>query len=47
LGGTPQLRNDELVVSGADRYRLKTVSAGKVYANLTVVFKDFAQFGIY
>ncbi|PRP84857.1 hypothetical protein PROFUN_07511 [Planoprotostelium fungivorum] len=46
LGGAPQLRNPELVYSGEDRYRLKTVTMGTVHLQLSVVFKDFARHGI-
>jgi len=46
LGGTPQLANDNLVVSPADRYRLRTITQGVVHLHLTVIHKDFAKHGI-
>eukprot|EP00026_Physarum_polycephalum_P019312 Phypoly_transcript_21272.p1 GENE.Phypoly_transcript_21272~~Phypoly_transcript_21272.p1 ORF type:complete len:176 (+),score=17.78 Phypoly_transcript_21272:55-582(+) len=46
LGGTPQLANDELVVSGADRYRLKTISMGTVHIHISIIHRDFAKYGI-
>jgi B9 domain-containing protein 2 len=46
LGGTPQLRNDDVVVSEGDRFRLRTVTMGTVHAELTIMTKDFSQTGV-
>eukprot|EP01116_Phalansterium_solitarium_P002649 TRINITY_DN12798_c0_g1_i1.p1 TRINITY_DN12798_c0_g1~~TRINITY_DN12798_c0_g1_i1.p1 ORF type:complete len:177 (-),score=16.33 TRINITY_DN12798_c0_g1_i1:124-654(-) len=47
LGGVPHLRNDNLVVQGGDRYRLKTVPMGKVFLQIGVILKDFAKYGVH
>ena len=46
LGGAPQLRNEELVYSGTDKYRLKTITTGKVFIQLSVLLKDFGKYGL-
>ncbi len=46
LGGHPQLVQDEMVHTTADRYILRTVTTGKIYVQLTLVLKDFAKFGL-
>jgi B9 domain-containing protein 2 len=46
LGGTPQLKNSDIVSSSADRTKLKTITMGKVQLNLAVMFKDVEKYGL-
>lgn len=46
LGINPKLRYPELVYEGNDRYRLNTETMGKVHINVTVLMKDFEQYGV-
>jgi B9 domain-containing protein 2 len=46
LGGAPQLRNEEIVYSGTDKYRLKTITTGKIFVQLSIIFKDFGKYGL-
>jgi B9 domain-containing protein 2 len=46
LGGGPQLRNPDLIYSGADRYHLRTVAMGNVQMQLNVILRNFDKFGI-
>ena len=46
LGGGPQIRSKELVHSGADRYRLKTVAMGYIHLQIAVVLRNFEKFGV-
>eukprot|EP00762_Andalucia_godoyi_P001084 ANDGO_02123.mRNA.1 hypothetical protein len=46
LGGRPQLRHEDLVLSGDNRFRLRTVSMGVVRVRLSVITKDFAKHGV-
>ena len=47
LGGTPQLRNVDLVKSTRDRFRLRTVSSGVVHVSLGIILKDFERHGVH
>eukprot|EP00047_Mylnosiga_fluctuans_P006538 m.247560 g.247560 ORF g.247560 m.247560 type:complete len:176 (-) comp15424_c0_seq1:25-552(-) len=46
IGGGPQLVSSSIVHSGADRSRLRTVSAGVVKLRLGVIARNFARFGV-
>jgi len=46
LGGMPTLKHKEVVTSSVDRYRLKTETTGEVHLRLSVLTKDFAQYGV-
>jgi len=46
LGGAHQLKTSELIFSSQERYRLTTVAAGKVTANLNLILRNFHKFGI-
>lgn len=46
LGGGPQLKSPDLVYSGTDRYRLRTVATGKVELHLNVILRNFKKFGV-
>ncbi len=46
IGGGPQLTSPELVSSAADRYRLRTTSAGTVQLSIGVLLRNFDKFGI-
>lgn len=46
VGGGPQLKNPDLIYSGADRYRLNTVAMGNVHMNIGVVLRNFDKYGI-
>ena len=46
VGGGPQLRNPDLIYSGADRYHLRTLTMGKVHLQLGVVLRNFDKYGI-
>jgi B9 domain-containing protein 2 len=46
VGGGPQLTNPDLVSSTNDRYRLSTESMGTVYLELSVILRNFNQYGI-
>ena len=46
LGGGPQLRNPDLIYSGADRYHLRTMAMGKVHLQIGVIMRNFDKYGI-
>ena len=46
IGGGPQLRNPDLIYSGAERYHLKTEAMGKVHFHIGVITRNFDKFGI-
>ncbi|XP_044527066.1 B9 domain-containing protein 2 isoform X2 [Gracilinanus agilis] len=46
VGGGPQLLHSDVVYSGADRYRLHTVSAGTVYMELNLILRNFGRYGV-
>eukprot|EP01028_Stygiella_incarcerata_P004248 TRINITY_DN1914_c1_g1_i4.p1 TRINITY_DN1914_c1_g1~~TRINITY_DN1914_c1_g1_i4.p1 ORF type:complete len:177 (-),score=38.30 TRINITY_DN1914_c1_g1_i4:428-958(-) len=46
LGGVPQLRDEETILTGEDRWQLRTKSTGSVRIKLSVVMKDFAKHGV-
>ena len=46
VGGSAQLRNPDLVYSGADRYKLHTKAMGKVHLRLNVILRHFDKYGI-
>ena len=46
LGGSAQLRNPDLIYSGADRYHLRTQAMGKVHLHLGVILRNFDKYGI-
>ncbi|XP_067942559.1 B9 domain-containing protein 2-like [Watersipora subatra] len=46
VGGGPQLRNPDLVYSGADRYNLKTVAMGTVHLHISVITRNFDRYGV-
>lgn len=46
IGNGPQLKKEDLIHSGADRYRLQTVAAGTVFLSLFIVTRNFEKFGV-
>lgn len=46
VGGGPQLRNPDLIYSGADRYHLRTLAMGKVHLRLGIMLRNFDKYGI-
>ena len=46
LGGGPQLKNPDLIYSGADRYKLHTVAMGTIHLQLGVILRHFDKYGI-
>eukprot|EP00164_Ancoracysta_twista_P001355 GFYU01001765.1.p1 GENE.GFYU01001765.1~~GFYU01001765.1.p1 ORF type:complete len:177 (+),score=25.31 GFYU01001765.1:180-710(+) len=46
LGGTPQLKSSDLVTSGGDRFRLRTVAMGAVHLKLGIMLKDFDKHSV-
>lgn len=46
LGGGPQLKNPDLIYSGADRYKLHTIAMGNVHLQIGVILRNFDKFGI-
>ena len=46
IGGGPQLRNPDLIYSGADRYHLKTMAMGNVHIHVGVMLRNFDKYGI-
>eukprot|EP00033_Pygsuia_biforma_P003005 GCRY01003306.1.p1 GENE.GCRY01003306.1~~GCRY01003306.1.p1 ORF type:complete len:177 (+),score=20.33 GCRY01003306.1:270-800(+) len=47
LGGTPRLRNEDLVLSSQQRFpKLKTIAAGTVHVKLNVIMMNFKKFGV-
>ncbi|KAI0207975.1 B9 domain-containing protein 2 [Lamellibrachia satsuma] len=46
IGGGPQLRNPDLIYSGADRYHLKTMAMGNVHLQIGVILRNFDKYGI-
>eukprot|EP00741_Cyanophora_paradoxa_P008346 tig00001299_g8073.t1 len=46
IGGNPQLKHEEYVTSGSDRFRLKTIATGTVHLKIGVLTKNFEKFGV-
>eukprot|EP00049_Salpingoeca_infusionum_P019676 m.362831 g.362831 ORF g.362831 m.362831 type:complete len:177 (+) comp20978_c0_seq1:107-637(+) len=46
VGGGRQLRSDALVYTQDDRFKLKTVSVGKVHMRLSIIVRGFAAHGV-
>jgi B9 domain-containing protein 2 len=46
LGGTPQLRNPDLIYSSADRFHLRTQAMGNVHIQIGVITRNFDKYGI-
>jgi len=46
LGSAPELKNERLVWSGDDRYRLKTVTTGTVTVQVHVILRGFSDAGV-
>ena len=46
LGGGPQLLRPDLIFSSSDRYKLNTEPMGVVTFDLSVVLRNFKQFGV-
>lgn len=46
LGGMPTLKHKEVITQSVDRYRLTTETTGEVHLRLSVLTKDFAQYGV-
>nr|CAB3225025.1 B9 domain-containing protein 2-like [Phallusia mammillata] len=46
VGGCPQLKNADLIYSGADRYKLRTTAMGKVHLKLNLIFRNFDKYGV-
>jgi B9 domain-containing protein 2 len=46
LGGGPQLKNPDLIYSGADRYHLRTQTMGMIHLQLGVIMRNFDKYGI-
>ncbi|CAH1263683.1 B9D2 [Branchiostoma lanceolatum] len=46
IGGGPQLKNPDVVYTGADRYKLTTVTMGKVQLQLGIILRNFDKYGI-
>ncbi len=46
LGGSAQLRNPDLIYSGADRYHLRTQAMGNIHLQLGVILRNFDKYGI-
>ncbi|XP_077582763.1 B9 domain-containing protein 2 [Stigmatopora nigra] len=46
VGGGPQLRNPDIIYSGADRYRLRTEAVGTVELELGIIMRHFDKYGV-
>ena len=46
LGGGPQLKNPDLIYSGAERFNLRTIAMGKVKIQLGIIMRNFDKYGI-
>ena len=46
IGGGAQLRNPDMIYSGADRYHLRTLTMGKVHIELGVILRNFDRYGV-
>lgn len=46
FGAAPQLTSDEVVYSSADRFRLRSATAGNIHLRLNIIAKDFARHGV-
>ncbi|XP_031357497.1 B9 domain-containing protein 2 [Photinus pyralis] len=46
LGGGPQLKNPDAIVSANDRDKLSTEAMGTVQFKLNVIFRHFSKFGV-
>ena len=46
LGATPQLKNLDMITNPSDRFRLETMTMGKVHLELSVITRNFDANGI-
>ncbi|KAJ1536734.1 B9 domain-containing protein 2 [Nowakowskiella sp. JEL0078] len=46
LGVTPQLRNLDLIHSPTDRFRLSTITMGKIHLEISVITRNFENYGV-
>lgn len=46
VGGGPQLLSNDLIYTGADRYRLQTRTMGSVHLQLAVLLRHFDRYGV-
>lgn len=46
FGASAQLVNDDIVHTGDDRFRMKTLSGGSVVIRLQIIAKDFQRHGV-
>lgn len=46
IGGNPRLKNERVIFTGNDRYRLNTTCSGSVHLQISFMSKDFAENGV-
>lgn len=46
LGATPQLKNLDMIANPSDRFRLETMTMGKVYLELNIMTRNFDSNGV-
>lgn len=46
VGGSPQLKNSDVIYTGGDRYKLRTIAMGTVHLQLGVITRNFDKFGV-
>jgi hypothetical protein len=46
LGATPQLKNMDMITNPSDRFRLETITMGKVYLELSILTRNFEANGV-
>ncbi|KAI8848595.1 B9 domain-containing protein 2-like protein [Chytridium lagenaria] len=46
LGATPQLKNLDIIHNPADRFRLQTVSMGKIHMEIGIIVRNFEGYGV-
>lgn len=46
MGGSSELAEPDLIVNPTERYRLRTVPAGNVTIELSIILRNFDKFGV-
>lgn len=46
MGGGPELVQESVIYSSSNRYRLRTVAAGTVHFNVSLITRNFDKFGV-
>ena len=46
MGGAPEVSQESVIYSNADRYRLRTIASGTVHFNIGLITRNFDKFGV-